>query len=518
MAKEFKEQKKKLNYKNVALFTWVIALAICVIAYFIVKNYDVISSVIGLPACIILFVVFLALLILALKAKNMMPIFMNTILSVAMCASCFVVPKMQEKQDAIFSEPATTDVTNVNFYVMSSTYRSNHSSLFENTKPSNSLADYTEATYIVQDQYDQSNQETAVEDIKGQLGVESLDIIHKDTVMDALKALYNGEGDVLVLNRAFVSAAKTVSQFKNFDSDCFIIYTKQIGEEKVEEQVSVGMEPFAVYIAGNDTRDVALTTVGRTDVDMIMAVNPTNRQILLVSIPRDYYVENPALDNGLDKLTHLGNHGIQNTLDGINNYFGLELRYYMCTNFTHFEDLVDSIGGITINNPYAFTTNNAGDYSFAEGELTLNGEEALAYSRERYNLDNGDYGRNEHQGIIMQAILEKVQSLANSGDKSSVISALTKNFLTNVDITDMYNVYTSTSDTSQSWEYIRYHLGGEGTYAGTISMGMNRELYVCKPFASQVQFTAEQVNKVLNGEVITAEALPDNDLTTFQEN
>lgn len=105
-----------------------------------------------------------------------------------------------------------------------------------------------------------------------------------------------------------------------------------------------------------------------------MVVNPTSRQILLVSIPRDYYIENPGLSDGMDKLTHLGNRGIRNTLDGINRKFNLNLTDYLCTNFTHFEALVDALGGVTINNPYAFDGENSGDYHFDAGEITLNGE------------------------------------------------------------------------------------------------------------------------------------------------
>ena len=324
----------------------------------------------------------------------------------------------------------------------------------------------------------------------------------------------------MVLNDAFVSALKTIKAFKNFDNDTVVLSSLKFGEEEVQEepQPVSDQHPFAVYVAGNDTRASGLTTVGRTDVDMIMVVNPTSRQILLVSIPRDYYIENPGLSDGMDKLTHLGNQGIRNTLDGINRKFNLNLTDYLCTNFTHFEALVDALGGVSINNPYAFDGENSGDYHFDAGEITLNGEQALAYSRERYSLSNGDYGRNEHQGIIMQAILEKVQQNAAAGDKAGVLTALSANFLTNVNINDLYNLYTSSGDVAQPWQYIRYHLGGTGTMAGTVSMGMNRMLYVCQPFESQVQFTTDVVNRMLNGETISEDPLPDQESTSYIPN
>ena len=118
----------------------------------------------------------------------------------------------------------------------------------------------------------------------------------------------------------------------------------------------------------------------------------------------------------------------------------------------------------------------------------------------------------------MQAILEKVQQNAAAGDKTGVLAALSANFLTNVNINDLYNLYTSSGDVAQPWQYIRYHLGGTGTMAGTVSMGMNRMLYVCQPFESQVQFTTDVVNRMLNGETISEDPLPDQESTSYIPN
>ena len=118
----------------------------------------------------------------------------------------------------------------------------------------------------------------------------------------------------------------------------------------------------------------------------------------------------------------------------------------------------------------------------------------------------------------MQAILEKVQQNAAAGDKAGVLAALSANFLTNVNINDLYNLYTSSSDVAEPWQYIRYHLGGTGTMAGTVSMGMNRMLYVCQPFESQVQFITDLVNRMLNGETISEDPLPDESSTSYIPN
>lgn len=511
-------KKKKVNFKGVCILLFVVALVCTVLANVIIPKYDIASSF-KLPLMIVSAVLLIAALFLTVKKASSTTALINAILAIVMVFGCIAVPKMEEKEKNIFQEPAKKSQTTMNFYALTSEYKSNHSSLFEDTASSDNILDYADKTFITQSQFDKTNTDNAISQIEAVLEA-TPNVTSKDTVYDAIKAFYNGEGEVLVLNDAFVSALKTIKAFKNFDNDTVVLSSLKFGEEEVQEepQPVSDQHPFAVYVAGNDTRASGLTTVGRTDVDMIMVVNPTSRQILLVSIPRDYYIENPGLSDGMDKLTHLGNQGIRNTLDGINRKFNLNLTDYLCTNFTHFEALVDALGGVTINNPYAFDGENSGDYHFDAGEITLNGEQALAYSRERYSLSNGDYGRNEHQGIIMQAILEKVQQNAAAGDKAGVLTALSANFLTNVNINDLYNLYTSSGDVAQPWQYIRYHLGGTGTMAGTVSMGMNRMLYVCQPFESQVQFTTDVVNRMLNGETISEDPLPDQESTSYIPN
>lgn len=512
------KKKKKVNFKGVCILLFVVALVCTVLANVIIPKYDIASSF-KLPLMIVSAVLLIAALFLTAKKASSTTALINAVLAIVMVFGCVAVPKMEEKEKNIFQEPAKKSQTTMNFYALTSEYKSNHSSIFEDTASSDNILDYADKTFITQSQFDKTNTDNAISQIEAVLEA-TPSVTSKDTVYDAIKAFYNGEGEVLVLNDAFVSALKTIKAFKNFDNDTVVLSSLKFGEEEVQEepQPVSDQHPFAVYVAGNDTRASGLTTVGRTDVDMIMVVNPTSRQILLVSIPRDYYIENPGLSDGMDKLTHLGNQGIRNTLDGINRKFNLNLTDYLCTNFTHFEALVDALGGVTINNPYAFDGENSGDYHFDAGEITLNGEQALAYSRERYSLSNGDYGRNEHQGIIMQAILEKVQQNTAAGDKAGVLAALSANFLTNVNINDLYNLYTSSGDVAQPWQYIRYHLGGTGTMAGTVSMGMSRMLYVCQPFESQVQFTTDVVNRMLNGETISEDPLPDESSTSYIPN
>ncbi|MEE8807923.1 MAG: LCP family protein [Lactimicrobium sp.] len=507
------ESKKRVKP---GVILWLVCVVLAIVAFTLAGKYGVLAGNRKLIAMVAAAAVLAVLLVLSLKKKGTAVV--NGILAAVLALCCVLMPKLQSREASVFSEPAHTAVRTMNLYVMSADYRSDHSSTFSSTKPSENLEDYKNAKFIVQGEFDQQDQSDALDQLKDNLGVTSLSLVQKDTVSDALSALYNNEGDVLVLNQAFSSSVTSIARYASFESDTFVLDSIKLGDASAataEETASSGdNSSFVIYVAGHDASSTSFSLYGRTDVDMIMAVNPVLKQVLMVSIPRDFYIKNPALDNGLDKLTHLGNDGIQNTLDGINQEFGLNITDYMLTDFDHLTSLVDEIGGITVNNPYAFSGMG---YDFAAGTISLNGAQALAYSRERHSLDNGDYGRNQHQGIVMEGILNKIQENCHAGDYISVIKAAMNNFLTNVSLDTLLSVYTSTNN-GQDWTYFKYHLGGEGTYDGTASMGFDRMLYVCKPFDSQVQFTRQQVEKVLNGEEIQMESLPDNANTTFEEN
>lgn len=507
---------KKNKNKMLCVGSWLLVLIACVVGGILLVNKQAFTGVMQYIVLAVLAIIGIGLLVITSISKKNTVSIVNVVIAIVVFVACILVPG-KAKDSLTFTEPSRVGLRHINFYVLSEDYRSAHEDDFSFTKPSQNVEDYTNKTFILQKEMNQSDQDEAITAIKKDMGVDDVKTVTYDTISEAVQALYKNEGDVLVLNEAFEDTLKKSEDYASFTTDTFVLYTAQIGEETAEEPTDTsGMQPFVVYVAGNDTRDSALTLYGRTDTDMIMAVNPARKQILLVSIPRDFYVKNPALGNELDKLTHLGNDGIQNTLDGINQEFGLDIHSYLTTNFAHFVNLVDEIGGIDIYNPYSFEGQNSGNYSFPQGDLHMDGEMALAYSRERYSLSDGDYGRNAHQGIAMEGILTKVQELTGEGQYTTVLKALSENFLTNLNINDMYGMLKG--KTEGDWEFIKYHLGGEGTYAGTVSMGFDRQLYVCKPFDSQVNFAKEQVEQVLTGEQITQQDLPDAGSTTFMEN
>jgi len=215
-------------------------------------------------------------------------------------------------------------------------------------------------------------------------------------------------------------------------------------------------------------------------------------------------------------------------MDGLNEEFGFGyIKDYFEVNFTTFYNIVEAIGGIDIYNPYTFSLNNGviGDaghgeqsgYVFEEGNLHLDGDQALSYVRERYNLPNGDYGRNEHQAIVLQAIITKLTSKDIITSYNSLLDNLQGNFLTSMSSDSIYSLAQMQLNDGGKWNFISYHLGGVGADDVTASMG-SQLLYVSYPLATQVDFIKQQITAVMNGQIISQGEIPDTDQTVFLPN
>jgi LCP family protein required for cell wall assembly len=527
-----KKTKTQISWVRI---TWMILFVVSIIFFFIVKGFIAFPTKYVLPLGVILALIVAIMGILSLRRmtkkksrKKVAIIIINSILSILLIAGSIYMPYLQSRLKGIFVDQGETQEVTINAYVMTSDYKAAHTDIFANTQTSTELSDYASAKFITQTKVDQDNQTYAVEEIQTKLNKNTLNLVSKSDLISAVAALYAGEGDVLIMNQTYANTIEEIPGYEKFASETQILYSsvKTVQVEKKETTTATYTNaPFAVFIAGSDTRDSALSYYTRTDVDMVLTVDPVNKQVLLFSIPRDWYVANPALGNGLDKLTHLGNSGLQNTMDGLNQEFGFNyIQNYFEVNFVTFYNIVEAIGGIDINNPYAFTSNNGaagGDiqygvesgHLFEAGELHLDGAEALSYVRERYNLPNGDYGRNEHQAIVLQAIISKLTSKEIISSFGSLLNNLQGNFLTSMSSDDIYSLAQMQLNDGGKWNFISYHLGGVGDNNVTASMGSTL-LYVSNPIPEQVTFASQEITKIMNGQIITQQTLPDSDSTS----
>lgn len=219
------------------------------------------------------------------------------------------------------------------------------------------------------------------------------------------------------------------SGYKATDS----IYQK-LGPEKNKraEEVVVTKDPFTIMLVGLENQEGGK---GRSDVIMLISVNPQTEKITMLSIPRDTRTFIP--DAGYkDKITHsYGHNGISSTIDTVEEMLDVPVDYYITTNFDGFEDIVDTLGGVTVDVPFDFKAQLTGSLKwkkYYEGEMDLNGNEALAYVRMRKSDPRGDMGRNERQQQVIKAIIDEGTSFSSITKIDDIMNDLGENVKTNI--------------------------------------------------------------------------------------
>ena len=225
---------------------------------------------------------------------------------------------------------------------------------------------------------DKNNIETLMSALKKdkKVDVKVDDVASYQEAYDNLKS---GKSKAMVLSGSYASLLESVDS--NYASNLKTIYTYKIKKKNSNSAKQVDSKVFNIYISGIDTYG-SISTVSRSDVNMIITVNPNTKKILLTSIPRDYYVTLANMGKK-DKLTHSGIAGPDNTVKTMQNFIGEDINYYARVNFTSLVTMVDALGGIdvysdkTIN---GFWTDRS--VNIKEGMNHMNGKEALAFSRE----------------------------------------------------------------------------------------------------------------------------------------
>ncbi|MCQ2547789.1 MAG: LCP family protein [Clostridia bacterium] len=279
-----------------------------------------------------------------------------------------------------------------------------------------------------------------------------------------------------------------------------IVYTVKISKAALAaKSTDVTSQTFNVLLTGNDTKG-ELQEGLRSDVNMIMTVNPKTKKIHLTSIPRDYYIALPQ--NGeMDKLTHTGIYGVDCTSATLENLFGIEINYYVRVNFTAVEKLVDAIGGLTIKSDYAFTTSGRfnNGFEFVVGENQVDGKKALAFCRERHAFADGDNQRVKDQQIVIQAIVDKLTtSTVLLTDYTDVLGAIEKYMETNMSADEIKSLVKMQLDDMSKWKFSKYAVvGGEGSHTNMCySLGCNA--WVMPQSEKSIAKAVKEMNEIRN--------------------
>lgn len=278
------------------------------------------------------------------------------------------------------------------------------------------------------------------------------EIVKYNDYIGMLTDLYEGKIDALFASESYVTMFNSYENFENIASETKIIYTKT---EKLENIDNVSYstkkltEPFTMLLMGVDStgEDITSGTSFNGDTLMLVTFNPKNLNATVFSIPRDTYVPIACRNNVENKINSSSYGGTSCVVNTIKNLTGIDIDYYVKINFTGVVKLVDDLGGIDVDVPIKFCEQDSqrrfGSYLICldKGYQTLNGEQALAFSRHRKTLPRGDFQRVEHQQMVVEAMVNKLKNINNLDDFYKVLEDITKNIDTNMTTEQILSLY-----------------------------------------------------------------------------
>ena len=356
--------------------------------------------------------------------------------------------------------------------------------------PASNLMDASMYRFGTQTAVDQENTQTMLDNINKALGRE-VKVEQYGTAQELANALLEGRVDAAVYNQALDGLI--TDSIEDYSDKVRVLYHYGIETELEQKTADVG-EPFNVYISGIDV-DGPIATNSRSDVNIIMTVNPNTKKILLTTTPRDYYVQIPDISGEQrDKLTHAGIYGVDASMRTLEQLYGIDISYYARVNFSSLVKIVDTLGGVDVDSDFEFT---AGGYQFKQGMNHLDGKQALAFSRERYSFEDGDNQRGKDQEKVLTAILNKAMSPAILSNASALIADVSDSVQTNMTQEEMAKFIKMQLNDGASWTIESQAASGNGDTQACYSSG-DQPLYVMWPDEAVVQSISAKMNEILN--------------------
>ena len=341
---------------------------------------------------------------------------------------------------------------------------------------------------------DKDNIQQLMNDLKATQNKE-LTVEESRSYLAAYKSLLAGDTKAILLNSVFENIIE--SEYPDYASKIKKIYTKEL-TKTVETPKDVKGDSFNVYISGIDTYG-PISSVSRSDVNIIMTVNRETKKILLTTTPRDSYV--PIADGGnnqKDKLTHAGIYGVDASIHTLENLYGIDLNYYARLNFTSFLKLIDLLGGVDVYNDQEFTAHTNGKH-YPVGNVHLDSEQALGFVRERYSLADGDRDRGRNQQKVIVAILQKLTSTEALKNYDSIIKGLQDSIQTNMPLETMMNLVNAQLESGGTYKINSQDLKGTGRMDLPSYAMPESNLYMMEISDSSLESVKAAINDVLEG-------------------
>ena len=328
---------------------------------------------------------------------------------------------------------------------------------------------------------------------------------------DIINALYSDEIDIALVESNYVSIFSTIDTYKNISTETKKIASKSKTSKKEDDKTSKGKdEPFTILLLGMDStiKDISTVTSFNADSIMLITFNPKTYKATILSIPRDTYVPISCINGRPEsKITHSGWNGESCVISTIENWMDIKIDYYIKVNFTALVSLVDSIGGIEVDVPYSFCEQNSNrewgqnTIYVKKGHQTLNGEQALALSRNRHpnpsqcssewtNYYSDDIIRGQNQQLVLNAVINKAIKSLSLDKIYSLLKIIDTNVDTNMQINEITNYYSTATEIALNsnnnainFERLQLSTYGKSLYDPLLNIaGISMQIYYKESF------------------------------------
>ena len=500
--------RKRTGADHFGLFTLFLLLAASLALYIRLMATGMLSNLYLIILMVVLIVLNAVSVIVQLplrrnKAGKLIMGIVSLLLSGAMLYGVVAVNSVQSALSKIVGKMTETEITEVR--VM-------------NDNPATSMGDTRGYTFGYIADADTKNTQSILDEISKSFG--TIKSKGYDSMTALADALYDDEVDAILINQGYVDLLTEKDGYTDFRDQTRVLYTYTTTHEvyPIVPNTSITKEPFVVYCSGIDARVDDISAKSRSDVNILAVVNPTTKQILLVNTPRDYYL--PLARNGeLDKLTHAGLYGIDESMKVLGNLYGVQADYYVRVNFAGLVKIVDALGGVDIESDANFTCvpmetpDGNGDYtyqkySFTKGINHVNGSQALAFARERKAFADGDNRRGQHQMTVIKAIVNKACSSAVLTKYQELLKAASDAFITNMPYADISSLVQMQLGDMADWNITTYAVSGEGSTEYCYALG--DKAWVMIKDSSKVNTAKNMIQQVINGEVPTTSSSDSN--------
>ena len=363
--------------------------------------------------------------------------------------------------------------------------------------PAQELSDAADYTFGVFKSPDYDHIEETITHINEKLDTE-IRVKSYRKLTEMIDALMDEEIDAVITREGYLALLDDTKGYETAKAQLRSIYQVEFRDKITEEKPERKGNAFTVYISGIDTYG-GVSNKSRSDVNILATVNPDTHQILLISTPRDYYVPLSISDGIPDKLTHAGLYGVDVSMDTIGMIYDMNVDYFFRVNFSGFEDIINSLGGITVHSDYAFST--AQGYYFDAGDNELDGAAALSFARERYSFEDGDRQRGRNQMAIIQAVMQKAMSPDILKNYQSLLDAVEGNFQTSVPYDLIASLVRDQLSSGAEWNIVSYSVNGTG--GNEIPYSMSTSVYVMYPDETTVNTAKKLMEQALDGETVS---------------